>query len=131
MNNRIHNIIKETVKKLKEQSSTGAGGASFTPGEGMQKASKYSFAKKPKKPSGLEVVKLFEYNDFQQERITVFETIENELNSLFPLLSNAKNDTAEFYSENPGSYEVVTSTDLILDYIKDIKTLLKGEEWKP
>jgi len=154
MSDKYKNIVKEVIKKLKETSSTSQGGASFSAGEGEQYATKYAFAKQEKpakyyyklgykkvpnkiKGSGLEVKKLFEedilneYNEFQQERISAFETIENELNSLFPLLSNAKNETVDFYSANPGSYEVVASTDLILEYIKDIKTLLKGEEWKP
>jgi hypothetical protein len=43
------------------------------------------------------------------------------------MLSNAKNETADYYSEKPSSYSVVKPTDLILDYIKDIKDLLKGE----
>jgi hypothetical protein len=43
------------------------------------------------------------------------------------MLSNAKNETSEYYTLNPGSYSVVKPTDLILDYIKDIKDLLKGE----
>ena len=34
----------------------------------------------------------------------------------------------EYYSANPGSYAIINSTDLILEYIKDIKTLLKGEQ---
>ena len=71
---------------------------------------------------------LNEYSDFQNERIKAFETVENELNSLLPLLSNAKNETVEFYAEHPGSFEVVTPTDLILDYLKDIKILLKAEQ---
>jgi hypothetical protein len=71
---------------------------------------------------------LNEYNDFQQERIKAFDQVEQELNQVTQMLSNAKNDTAEFYAANPGSYEVVIATDLILDYLKDIKTLLKGEE---
>jgi hypothetical protein len=152
MRDKIKEIIKQ---KLKEISSTGSGGASFTPGEGAQYASKYSFKKGTNskgvknpyyyklgwksvpdkiKGSGLEVKKLFEeeilneYNEFQQERIEIFDTIEKELNSLLPILSNLKNETAEFYSSNPGSYEVVVPTDLILDYIKDIKTLLTQEE---
>ena len=152
MRDKIKEIIKQ---KLKEISSTGSGGASLTPGEGAQYASKYSFKKGTNskgvknpyyyklgwksvpdkiKGSGLEVKKLFEeeilneYNEFQQERIEIFDTIEKELNSLLPILSNLKNETAEFYSSNPGSYEVVVPTDLILDYIKDIKTLLTQEE---
>ena len=35
---------------------------------------------------------------------------------------------AEYYKDKPsGSYSVVKPTDLVLDYIKDIKDLLKGE----
>jgi hypothetical protein len=155
MRDKVKNIIQDAFKKLKEESSTGGGGASFSAGDGAQYASKYSFKKgtnekglknpyyyklgfKPVpdkiKGSGLEVKQLFEdemlneYSDFQNERIKAFETVENELNSLLPLLSNAKNDTAEFYAQNPGSFEVVTPTDLILDYLKDIKTLLKAEQ---
>ena len=155
MRETLKNIIREKYKKLKEESSTGVGGATFSPGAGAQYATPRAFAKgtnskgvknpyyyklgfKPVpekiKGSGLEVKQLFEddmlneYNDFQQQRIQAFENVENQLNSLLPLLSNAKNETAEFYSENPGSFEVVTATDLILDYIKDIKTLLTGEQ---
>jgi hypothetical protein len=152
MRNKIKEIIQQ---KLQELSSTGTGGATFTTGEGVQHTDKYSFKKgtnidgvknhyyyklrwkavpKKIKGSGLEVKKLFkedtlnEYNEFQQERINTFDKIEKEINSLLPILSNKKNETAEFYTANPGSYEVYTPTDLILDYIKDIKTLLTEEE---
>ena len=33
----------------------------------------------------------------------------------------------DYYTENPVSYAVVKPTYLVLDYIKDIKDLLKGE----
>lgn len=145
MRNKIKDIVKEIFKKLQETSSSGAGGATFISGEGPQYATKFAFTKKEMKPkyyyklgyknvpekikgSGLEVKKLFEYNDFQQERINMFDEVEKELNSLFPLISNAKNETAQFYNENPGSYEVTVATDIILSYIKDIKTLLIKEE---
>lgn len=152
MSDRIKNIVKETIKKLKETSSTGGGGGSFTPGEGAQYATKYSFKKGTNKKgvknpyyyklgwkavpdkikgSGLEVKKLFEEDTtdrFQQERINAFKIVENELNSLSPMISNAKNQTIEFYQANPGSSEIIISTDLILEYIEDIKKLLKGEE---
>mgnify|MGYP003670263308 len=41
------------------------------------------------------------------------------------MLSNAKNETVEYYNDNESSYSVVKPTDLVLDYIKDIKDLLK------
>tara|TARA_R110000751_G_scaffold11664_1_gene40735 strand:- start:584 stop:1477 length:894 start_codon:yes stop_codon:yes gene_type:complete len=86
------------------------------------------------KGSGLEVKQLFEkeelteYSDFQQKRIQHFSDIEVKLNQISPLLSNAKNETSEYYNENPGSYEVVYSTDMVGSLIDDITELLKQEE---
>jgi hypothetical protein len=174
MSDRVKNIVKETVKKLREESSTGGGGASMSPGTGPQYATKYAYkltgyepvdesnigaslgpgpkagpegvkdnyyvkawkyklVPKKIKKSGLEVKHLFENepteaDKFQQERINAFGKIEKELNSLSPMLSNAKNQTIEFYQNNPGSSEIIISTDLISEYIEDIKKLLKGEE---
>ena len=148
LRNRLSRVIKK-YKNLKEVSATG-GSATFTPGTGAQYATPRAFTKDSKskkrkniyyykmgykdvpkkiKGSGLEVKKLYEgeFNEFQKGRIDIFEKIENELNDLPPLISNAKNKTVEYYSSNPGSYAIVNSTDLILEYIKDIKTLLKGK----
>ena len=148
LRNRLSRVIKK-YKELKEVSATG-GSATFTPGTGAQYATPRAFTKDSKskkrkniyyykmgykdvpkkiKGSGLEVKKLYEgeFNEFHKGRIDIFEKIENELNDLPPLISNAKNKTVEYYSSNPGSYAIVNSTDLILEYIKDIKTLLKGE----
>ena len=143
---------------LEEESSTSQGGASFTPGSGAQYATPYAFKKKNKsnksnniykyklsspfnkpvpkkiKGSGLEVKQLFEkeelteYSDFQQKRINVFNEVEEKLNSLGPLLSNAKNATAEYYNENPGAYTIIYSTDMINELLDDIKELLKQTE---
>lgn len=126
-------------KLVKEMSNPGS---SLGPGpkagpEGVKdnyyvKGFKYKLVPKKIKGSGLEVKQLFQEaaqstDEFQQERIAAFDKIEQELNSVYSMLSNAKNETAEYYNVNPGSYGVVTPTDLILDYIKDIKTLLQGE----
>ena len=91
---------------------------------------KYSLVPKKIKGSGLEVKQLFEADDvksFQQERIAAFDVIEQQLNDIYKMLSNAKNETGDYYTENPGSFSVIKPTDLVLDYIKDIKDLLKGE----
>ena len=91
---------------------------------------KYKLVPKKTKGSGLEVKQLFETSsalEYQQERIAAFDLIEKELNDIYKMLSNAKNETADYYSEKPSSYAVVKPTDLVLDYIKDIKDLLKGE----
>ena len=133
LRNRFSRLLNK-YSDLKEQSSTSQGGASFTPGTGAQNIYYYKLGWKPVpkkiKGSGLEVKKLYEgeAEDFQQERINIFDKIEDEINTLSPLISNAKNSTIEYYSENPGSYAIIRSTDLILDYIKNIKQLLKGEK---
>jgi len=86
------------------------------------------------KGSGLEVKQLFEkeklteYSDFQQKRINVFDEIEEKINSISPLLSSAKNKTAEYYNENPGSYTIVYSTDMANELLDDIIELLKQSE---
>ena len=90
----------------------------------------YKLVPKKIKGSGLEVKQLFEDNSvesFQQGRVLAFDRIEQEMNDIYKMLSNAKNETSDYYKENPGSYSVVKPTDLVLDYIKDIKDLLKGE----
>jgi len=143
LRNRFSRVIKK-YKELKETSTSSGVGAYLTPrafvkdpkSKKTENIYKYSLGSPFDKPvpkkikgSGLEVKKLYEgeYNEFQKGRIDIFDQIENELNDLPPLISNAKNKTVEYYSSNPGSYAIVNSTDLILDYIKDIKTLLKGK----
>jgi len=144
--------IREIVKaKLKETSATSQGGASFSPGAGEQYATPkafnqnknakgeatkyyYKLGYKPVpdkiKGSGLEVKQLFEaepineVSDFQRERIAAFDDIETRLNALYPLVSNAKNKTAEYYNEHPGSYDIYKPTEMILNYLKNIETLL-------
>jgi hypothetical protein len=89
--------------------------------------SQYGYKLVPKKikGSGLEVKQLFEYNDFQDGRIRNFDAIEDKINSILPMISNAKNKTAEFYNENPGSYNVNYPTDAILKELDDIIDQLK------
>jgi len=137
--------------KLKETSSTG-GSATYTPGpgEGLTPKTAYNPNKKAKgaqniyyyklgfkpvpnkiKGSGLEVKELWEEDstgtpvkEFQQERIKAFDVIEERINQIYPKLSNAKNATVEHYNDKPSSYEVIYPTDLILEYLNDIETLL-------
>jgi len=80
------------------------------------------------KGSGLEVKQLFEAesaSEFQKKRIAAFDQVEQGLNDIYKMLSNAKNETVEYYNDNESSYSVVKPTDLVLDYVKDIKDLLK------
>ena len=63
--------------------------------------------------------------NFQEERVNAFRETEEELQSLIKPLRQAKIETIKYYRENPNSYSVVTGTDLIKDFIKDIKTLLE------
>jgi len=71
---------------------------------------------------------LNEFSDFQQKRINSFDEIEESLNKVSPLISNAKSETTKHYNENPGSYDIVYSTDMIEDYVNNIIELLNLEE---
>ena len=89
--------------------------------------SQYGYKLVPKKikGSGLEVKQLFEYSDFQEGRISGFDKVEEKVNAISILLSNAKNETVKFYNENPGSYAVVYSTDMVNELLDDIAEMLK------
>ena len=132
------------VLRLKEQSSTATGGDAFAGGEGAQYATPFAFRKKGKKspsiyyyklgykpvpkikPKSYDIKKLFEYNDFQENRIKAFDDIEKTIETILPMLSNAKNRTAEYYNENPGSYGIKYPTDAILTELNDIIEQIKA-----
>jgi hypothetical protein len=134
----------ERVLRLKEQSSTATGGDAFAGGEGAQYATPFAFRKKGKKspsiyyyklgykpvpkikPKSYDIKKLFEYNDFQENRIKAFDDIEKTIETILPMLSNAKNRTAEYYNENPGSYGIKYPTDAILTELNDIIEQIKA-----
>ena len=145
-----YNQIKNTLEEI-STTGGGAGAASFTPGTGAQYATPNAFSGKKKgkysdggmytkkfgyklvpnkiKGSGLEVKNLFEAessDSYQKRRIAAFDTIEQELNDIYKMLSNAKNETVQYYTDNPSSYAVVKPTDLVLDYLQDIKDLLQN-----
>ena len=63
---------------------------------------------------------------FQQQRIKAFDEIESKLENIKKLLRQGKIETIKYYRENPESFDVVRGTDLINDYIKDIKSLLEN-----
>tara|TARA_B100000927_G_scaffold114857_1_gene92972 strand:- start:845 stop:1687 length:843 start_codon:yes stop_codon:yes gene_type:complete len=90
---------------------------------------KYKLVPKKIKGSGLEVKQLFEDDTpqakFQKKRVDAFNVIEKELNDIYKMISNAKDETLDYYKDNPSSYAIVKSTDLVIDYLRDIKSLLK------
>ena len=90
----------------------------------------YKLVPKKIKGSGMVVKQLFKEEEeqkknFQDERIEAFNGIEKKLNNIYTMISNAKNETSEYYKNNPNSYSVIKPTDLIVDYLKDIEKLLK------
>ena len=138
--------LKEIIrKKLKEMSATNQGGASFSAGSGETYATPFAFSKTSKPPkyyyklgykpvpnkikgSGLKVKQLWEeekektdVEKFQEARLNEFDQIQNELNSL---ISNAKNQTIEYYTANPGQFSIYKPTSMALEYIKKAKELL-------
>jgi hypothetical protein len=61
---------------------------------------------------------------FQQERIDIFDIIEKTLNELYPYVSKAKNKTVEYYKTNPTSFDPLYPTDIMMEIINELKTLL-------
>lgn len=138
-------VLRLKEEEIDEQSSTATGGDAFAGGEGAQYATPFAFSKKknnngtrsiyyyklgykpvPKiKPKSYDIKKLFEYNDFQENRISAFDEVERKINSILPMLSNAKNKTAEYYNENPGSYTIIFPTDAMLKELDDIIEQIK------
>ena len=129
------NIVKSKMSQLQEGVGADLGPGPKASEDGVKdnayvKQFGYKLVPKKIKGSGIIVKQLFEKEDagdFQKKRIEAFDRIEQEMNDIYKMLSNAKNETSDYYNENPGSYSVVKPTDLVLDYIKDIKDLLKGE----
>ena len=141
----MSNLREIIRKKLKEISATNQGGSSFSAGSGETYATPFAFSKTSKPPkyyyklgykpvpnkikgSSLQVKQLWEeekektdVKKFQEARLNEFDEIQNELNSL---ISNAKNQTIEYYTANPGQFSVYKPTSMALEYIKKAKELL-------
>ena len=135
----ITTLIKDIITT--EVSSTG-GGQSMkydTPKAFKKNASEYysiNYKDVPKKVkgSGLEVKQVFESfrgdsnESFQQKRIKSFDLIEAKLNDIYGQISNAKNDTVNYYNDNPSSFDILYSTDIIESLLNDIQKLLNPSE---
>ncbi len=148
--------LKEIIrKKLKEMSATNVGGATAVPGEGIGMATKPAFNKNKNakgakniyyyklgfknvpniKPKSYDIKKLWEEekektgaDKFQDDRIKEFEQIESLLKEISPLISNAKNETIEYYAANPGSYDIYKPSSMVLAYIQKAVDLLKQKQ---
>jgi hypothetical protein len=147
--------LKEIIRaKIKEMSATGQGGASFSPGTGEGYATPAAFASKTNskgtkniyyyklgfkpvpniKPKSYDKKKLWEEGEesgakkFQNDRINEFDQIEDALKELSPLISNAKNETVEFYAANPGSYDIYKPSTMVLAYLNKALDLLKQKQ---
>ena len=130
------NILVDKTKDLSKgkEVEEGEGIGYLTPNAfGKKKkniyTSQYGYKLVPKKVkgSGLEVKQLFEKtdrNEFQAKRIAAFDEVEERFNNISKLISNAKNETAQYYNENPGSYAIVYSTDYIFELLEEIEAKL-------
>jgi hypothetical protein len=65
--------------------------------------------------------------EYIKKRIIAFDEINQELKQLKGALRNAKKETLKHYKKNP-NYSVLYGTDLIKDYIEDIKQILNKNE---
>jgi hypothetical protein len=148
--------LKEIIrKKLKEMSATNVGGASFTAGQGEGYATPKAFNKNKNakgakniyyyklgfknvpniKPKSYDIKKLWEEekektgaDKFQDDRVKEFEQIETLIKEISPLISNAKNETIEYYAANPGSYDIYKPSSMVLAYIQKAVDLLKQKQ---
>jgi hypothetical protein len=66
-----------------------------------------------------------ENKKFISSRILGFDELETKLNQLIPLLQQAKHKTMDFYRQNPGTFDVLYSTDIANDYLNDLIELFK------
>jgi hypothetical protein len=61
---------------------------------------------------------------FIVNRILGFDNIESKLNELIPLIKNAKQQTINFYQQNP-DFQILFGTDIAESYLDDLITLFK------
>ena len=66
-----------------------------------------------------------ELKTFIKSRLDGFDTLEQKLNELLPLLQNAKQRTLDYYKNKP-SFNVLYGTDLANDYLNDLINLFKN-----
>ena len=64
---------------------------------------------------------------FIDNRVSDFDKIEDKLNTLLPLLKQAKTETMEYYKNDP-SFKIRYGTDLAVDYLDDLITLFKEKK---
>jgi hypothetical protein len=122
---------KKAFKKVNEGPGATLGPGPSAGPEGVKdnyyvKAFKYKLVPKNPKPKSFDIKQLWEdektdVKKFQEERINEFDQIQNELNAL---ISNAKNQTIEYYKANPGKFDIYKPTSMALEYIKKAQKLL-------
>jgi hypothetical protein len=66
-----------------------------------------------------------ELKTFIKSRLDGFDTLEQKLNELLPLLQNAKQRTLDYYKNKP-NFNVLYGTDLANDYLNDLINLFKN-----
>jgi hypothetical protein len=122
---------KNAFKKVNEGPGADLGPGPKAGPEGVKdnayvKQFKYKLVPKNPKPKSFDIKQLWEdeqtdVEKFQEERINEFDQIQKELNSL---ISNAKNQTIEYYKANPGKFDIYKPTSMALEYIKKAQKLL-------
>ena len=66
-------------------------------------------------------------SQFIEKRVGDFDQIEDKLNTLLPLLKQAKTKTMEYYKTSP-DFKVQYGTDLAVDYLDDIIKLFRDKK---
>lgn len=104
--------------KLKENSISG-GEQYQNPSSFKKKSSfKYKLKEVESEPSP---------RNFHNERMLAFDRINDLIGQIQPLLKDAKIETENHYKQNPLDFNVLYSTDIIIDYLEDIIKTLRPE----
>lgn len=66
--------------------------------------------------------------EFQQERIDVFDEIDEQLKMIRLLLVQAKNETVKYYQQKPNSYGIILPTEWIKETLNEIEETLHYQQ---
>jgi len=132
--------LRELIQKvLSEESTTGSGGGSFTPGQSENYATPFAFKRttknKSKKKFQSKIVdfkQLWHHHlneeedlkNFIDKRLEGFQVIQTKLNELIPMIARAKKKTVDAYKSNP-NYDIMYGTDIASSYLDDLIKLFK------
>jgi hypothetical protein len=123
----IRKNYPEAYAKIKEENITSGSGIEYSTPKSFKKVDENIENPNDNIDTYLDGLNILEpkLREFIKNRIEVFDTIEDKLNSLIELLKTAKEETKKHYQQNP-KFDILYSTDLTVDYLDDLIELYKN-----